>query len=154
MNEIERAVSFTLSVEGGYVNDKNDPGKETKYGISKKSYPKLDINGLTIEQAKEIYKRDYWDKAHCDDFMFPWNIIMFDSAVHHGVGRAKILDKQVCNAECWQDFLLERMKFMTECRKANIYMWGWARRIAKLYDFIESELKKDDDSSTIAEIST
>jgi lysozyme family protein len=151
MNEFERAVSFTLSVEGGYVNDKNDPGKETKFGISKKSYPNLDIKNLTIEQAKEIYKRDYWDKAHCDDFMFPWNIIMFDSAVHHGVGRAKILIKEpvsmLIRTDTWQDFLLRRMTYMTECRKADIYMWGWARRIAKLYKFIDKEL-------TIGKIST
>jgi len=34
-----KAVEMVLAHEGGYVNDPNDPGGETKYGISKRSYP-------------------------------------------------------------------------------------------------------------------
>jgi hypothetical protein len=59
----ERAVAFVLRHEGGYVNDPRDPGGETKYGISKRAYPRLDIKGLTEADAKEIYRRDYWEKA-------------------------------------------------------------------------------------------
>lgn len=58
----DRALAFTLQHEGGYVNDPNDPGGETKYGISKRSYPHLDIKGLTIEEARHIYFRDFWIK--------------------------------------------------------------------------------------------
>src|SRR6266536_106787 len=57
----EHAVSFVLSHEGGYSNDIDDKGGETKFGISKRSYPKIDIATLTVEQAKAIYKRDFWD---------------------------------------------------------------------------------------------
>ena len=51
-----------LAIEGGYDNDLLDAGGETKYGISLRSYPHLDIKNLTKEQALEIYKRDFWDK--------------------------------------------------------------------------------------------
>ena len=44
------------------MNNPNDPGGETKYGISKLSYPHLDIAGLTREQAIEIYRQDWWEK--------------------------------------------------------------------------------------------
>lgn len=54
------AIPIILENEGGYVWDKNDPGGETKYGISKHSYPNVDIKNLTVEQAKEIYLRDFW----------------------------------------------------------------------------------------------
>ena len=37
----ETAVNTTLQYEGGYVNDPNDPGGETNFGISKKAYPNL-----------------------------------------------------------------------------------------------------------------
>jgi len=57
-----QAVEVVLAHEGGYVNDPRDPGGETKYGISKRSYPSLDIANLTREQAVEIYRRDWWDK--------------------------------------------------------------------------------------------
>lgn len=59
----ETAIERVLSHEGGYVNDPNDPGGETNWGISKRAYPDVDIKNLTREQAIAIYKRDYWDKV-------------------------------------------------------------------------------------------
>lgn len=50
-----------LEIEGGYDNDPNDAGGETKYGISKRSYPNEDIKNLTPERAIEIYTRDFWN---------------------------------------------------------------------------------------------
>lgn len=55
----EHAVSFVLAHEGGYSNDIDDDGGETKFGISKRSYPDIDVDTLTIDQAKAIYKRDF-----------------------------------------------------------------------------------------------
>src|SRR5690606_28008981 len=52
-----RAVEVVLKHEGGYVNNPSDPGGETKYGISKRSYPELDIANLTQEDAIAIYYR-------------------------------------------------------------------------------------------------
>lgn len=80
----ETAFSFTLGHEGGYVNDSHDPGGETKYGISKRSYPAVDIKSLTLEQAKAIYQRDYWQAASCERMPPKIAIAVFDSAVHHG----------------------------------------------------------------------
>jgi lysozyme family protein len=56
------AVNLTLDHEGGYVWDPHDPGGETKYGISQRSYPMLDIENLTLEAARKIYFRDFWQK--------------------------------------------------------------------------------------------
>jgi len=55
----DNAVNFVLQWEGGYSNDPEDPGKETNFGISKKSYPGLDIKNLTKEKAREIYYLDF-----------------------------------------------------------------------------------------------
>ena len=52
--------------EGGYVNNRQDPGGETKYGISKRSYPGVDIRNLTLEGAKTIYKADFWSQSGCE----------------------------------------------------------------------------------------
>lgn len=55
-----RAIKMTLAFEGGYVCDPADPGGATKYGISQRAYPDLDIASLTVADAEAIYKRDYW----------------------------------------------------------------------------------------------
>ena len=60
-DHFEEAICDTLQREGGYVNDPADLGGETHYGISRRAYPDLDIKSLTLEQAREIYRRDYWD---------------------------------------------------------------------------------------------
>lgn len=54
------AIKHVLSWEGNYVNDPKDPGGETKYGITKRSYPQLNIKALTTEEAMQIYYTDYW----------------------------------------------------------------------------------------------
>jgi lysozyme family protein len=56
----EDAIPTVLENEGGYVNDPNDPGGETNFGISKRAYPLLDIKNLTKEGATAIYLRDFW----------------------------------------------------------------------------------------------
>ena len=60
-------IGAVLVHEGGYVNDPDDPGGETKYGISKRSYPRLDIAALTESQARDIYHQDWWRKLRCSE---------------------------------------------------------------------------------------
>lgn len=74
--------------EGGYVNDPHDPGGETKYGISKRTFPNEDIKNLTKERAYDLYKEHYWDKVKADSFPFPINLLLFDFAVLSGPERA------------------------------------------------------------------
>ena len=73
---------------GGYVNNPDDPGGETKYGISKRAYPDVNIAALTEDDAKAIYQRDYWDAHQCDTM--PWAVgwVLFDCAVNHGAHTA------------------------------------------------------------------
>lgn len=76
-----------IGIEGGYVNSPNDPGGETKFGISKRSYPNLDIKNLTLAQAYEIYWTDFWCVAGCDRITeVGLDRFVFDFAVNSGVG--------------------------------------------------------------------
>ena len=56
----EEAFKEVIKIEKGYVNSEFDRGGETKFGISKKTYPELDIANLTLEKAKTIYFYDFW----------------------------------------------------------------------------------------------
>jgi lysozyme family protein len=60
MADFNLAIPVVLNNEGGYVSDPNDPGGETNFGISKASYPNVDIKNLTVAEATAIYLRDLW----------------------------------------------------------------------------------------------
>ena len=96
----EKSVEFVIEQEGEYTNDSNDPGGETKWGISKKSYPTLDIKNLTQDQAKAIYESDYWNLVNGDELPNGLDLAVFDMAVNQGVGTAiKLLQKHLGTKE-------------------------------------------------------
>jgi lysozyme family protein len=80
----DRAVKLVLRHEGGYANDSHDAGGETKFGISKRSYPALDIRALTELDAVALYRRDYWDALRCDAMPPSVALVVFDGAVNQG----------------------------------------------------------------------
>lgn len=97
----DQAFREVIGVEGGFGDDPRDIGNwtggeinkglcnGTKYGISARSYPKLDIKNLTLDQAKGIYYIDFWRPLRLDDIPNPDIAIeMFDSAVNCGKGNA------------------------------------------------------------------
>jgi lysozyme family protein len=92
------AIDLILKLEGGYVNHPADPGGETKYGISKRAHPELDIANLSPDQAREIYRSDYWNPtaARIYDTAPRLAGVVFDAAVNHGNGQAvRLLQKIV-----------------------------------------------------------
>ena len=84
----DKAFTIVVALEGGYVNDPSDPGGETKFGISRRSHPDIDILHLTREQARSIFLADYWAAAHCDEIPWPLSLYVFDAAVNQGVSAA------------------------------------------------------------------
>lgn len=102
MSDFVDAVIKTIAREGGakFTDDPDDPGGATKYGISQRAYPHLDIRNLTEQQAREIYKRDYWDRIRADEIesqLIAENI--FDTAVNMGVRTASRLAQLAANIE-------------------------------------------------------
>lgn len=88
MPGFDEAVAFVLRHEGGHVDDPADPGGETKFGISKRSYPALDIAALTEAEARAIYRRDWWEPLGCADLppLTAWALL--DTAINVGPRRA------------------------------------------------------------------
>lgn len=87
MIDFETAIERCLGHEGGYVFNSADPGGETKWGISKRSYPTIDIKALTRDGAKVLYERDFWNpvvRVATDDSALRFQ--MLDAAINHGMG--------------------------------------------------------------------
>lgn len=158
MTSFERAFEAIIGHEGGYVNHPDDPGGETKYGITKRSYPKENIRGLTLERAREIYKRDFWDRIRGDELPYLIALNLFDAAVNSGRGQAvRWLQRAVGVADdgifgpitlaavlmadpaaLAARFLGNRLKFMADLSTWKTFGKGWARRIANLLATTES----------------
>lgn len=148
MTSFSNAFETILALEGGYVNDPHDPGGETKFGISKSAFPHLDIKSLTIDQAKEIYRQQYWNPIRGDDLPPLVAIPVFDFAVNAGVYKAKktlqkamgILDDgsigpltlETAQKFPLKDFLVnftaERVLHYSRLASFPIYGRGWINR--------------------------
>jgi lysozyme family protein len=95
--EFESAFERTLGEEGGYVSDPDDPGGETKYGISRAAYPSENIKALSVERAKEIYYRDYWQSLGLDLLRGDTAAEIFDTAVNMGAATAVTIAQETAN---------------------------------------------------------
>jgi lysozyme family protein len=139
-----------ISNEGGYVNNPADPGGETKFGISKRSYPTIDIKNLTRDQTKEIYLRDFWQRGQMDNFDGAIAFQAFDAAVNHGIETAiRLLQRSAGVADdghigpvtiaaikgksitdMLMLFIAERIRFWTKLTTWSTFGKGWANRAA------------------------
>lgn len=96
----DQAFAFVVGEEGVLSTDRTDPGNWTgggvgrgfflgsKYGISAAAYPNEDIPNLTLDRAKQLYQRDYWDKFNGDNLPAVVALGLFDAAVNEGVGES------------------------------------------------------------------
>ena len=158
----DTAFERLIGHEGGFSDNPNDPGNwtggrpgvgkllGTKYGIAANTYPDLDIKALTLDQAKAIYRRDWWDKIHADQLPGAVAFQLWDFAVNAGISRAVIsLQRAVgvaddgklgprtlaaVNAMPVPDVLArfnaERLEFYASLSTWPTYGKGWARRVA------------------------
>ena len=99
LTKFDDIIEVVLEHEGGYVNDPDDPGGETNFGIAKRSHPDVDIANLTKDGAKEIYKEHYWDRNKVEDLSEELRHIYFDMCVNQGKGRAVKIMQRAANAK-------------------------------------------------------
>jgi len=95
-NYFTYAVEKTLKHEGGYVNNPNDSGSETNWGITKRTYPNLDIKNLTRDEAIEIYRRDFWRPIYSRISAISVAAKVFDMAVNMGHVNAHKCVQRAC----------------------------------------------------------
>ncbi|MDY7537690.1 glycosyl hydrolase 108 family protein [Undibacterium sp. RTI2.1] len=150
MTNFEVSINRLLKSEGGYTSNPNDPGGETNWGISKRSYPNLNIKDLTRDQAVALYKRDFWDRLKLENLPLGVAYQILDFAVNSGAGVAiRTLQKAIGVADdgvigdhtmaafkaiephdLIMRFTAERMIFMTNCAGWPTFSKGWMRRLA------------------------
>ena len=135
--------------EGRYNDVPGDPGGETNWGISKRSYPDLDIANLTLDQAAAIYLRDFWNPLGAAPDAVKFQV--FDFAVNSGmqtairklqaaigvaddghwgpVSAAKLAGMD--ENDVLMRFVAQRLRFWTGLSSWPTFGKGWANRAAQ-----------------------
>jgi len=100
MQLFDACFALLVGHEGDFQDDPKDPGnwtggacgkgecRGTRFGISARSYPDVDVAGLSLDDARAIYIRDFWRASGADRLPPPLALLAFDLAVNSGPGRA------------------------------------------------------------------
>lgn len=151
----EDAFTRLVAVEAGYVNNPNDPGGATRWGVTERvarSYGYTgDMFDYPLDEAKKVYKASYWNMSRIDDLPEDIRYDVFDAAVNSGIsqatkwlqaacgtvtdgriGPATVAAAQAINPqELKRKFTGYRLNFMTDLPTWGSFGRGWAKRIAK-----------------------
>lgn len=141
--DFDAEIKDLFDIEGGFVA--NDAGAgPTIYGINSAANPKDYEEIIKIrkeqgeaaakEKAREVYKREYWDKVGADKLSPEMAALAFDTAVNMGVGAAKdLLARSDGDVDEFID--LRKQKYVNIAKnnpdKAP-YLKGWLGRVEKL----------------------
>lgn len=125
--------------------------KGSKFGISAMSYPDEDIENLTKERAKFLYRRDFWNRIHADEMHDGLAYQAFDFAVNSSIETAvrklqaalgvaddgdwgkvtRAAAAAISESDAIMRFVAERLLFWTSLSTWPTFGKGWARRAAK-----------------------
>ncbi|RAI58530.1 glycoside hydrolase family 108 protein [Roseicella frigidaeris] len=97
-------LEVVLQQEGGFSNDAADPGGATQMGITEhclaawrgRPVTPEEVRALSAEEAKEIYRAQYWNLMRCEDLPRGIDLMVFDFGVNAGPGTSvKLLQRAV-----------------------------------------------------------
>ena len=111
--EFNEIIEEVLEAEGGFVNDPDDKGGATNFGVTQSSYSAYlgskasveDVKNMTREEAKECYKKDFWNPAKVDRLPENLRHIYFDMVVNMGRKNAGKIVQQAVNTKKNQTLL-------------------------------------------------
>ena len=106
MRTVTEIASEIVAREGGYVDDPDDPGGATKYGVTIHTMRRLgldldrdgdvdkgDVQALTRARAVSIFVTHYFQKPGLDRLPAPLHATVFDMYVNAGAQAVKLLQR-------------------------------------------------------------
>lgn len=158
--KFDQSFDLLMTHEGGFSNRpfSEDPGGATMYGVTERVAREHGYTGamqdLTLEFAKSVYRKSYWDKCRCDELPDNLRYAVFDAAVNSGPGQAAkwlqssvgvkadgaIGQMTIASVKAANSLIVEkqmigkRLRFMTDLKNWTANSRGWSRRIAALLE--------------------
>ena len=112
MRDVRRIAEEIVAREGGYVNDRDDPGGATKYGVTIGTMRRLgldltgdgrvttaDVRRLTRAQAVEVFLKHYYERPGIARLPEALRASCFDMYVNAGSNAVKILQRLLCSMD-------------------------------------------------------
>lgn len=106
MQKVRKIAEEIILREGGYVNDPDDPGGATKYGVTIHTMRRLgldldgngvvdaaDVRQLTRDQAVQIFLEHYYERPRIGELPPVLRASVFDMYVNAGANAVKILQR-------------------------------------------------------------
>jgi lysozyme family protein len=98
MRDAAAAIEFVLDAiedpsKRGVVT--RDSGGITRWGISQKAHPGVDVEHLSRAGAVDIYRRSYWGPCGAESLPLPLALLVYDAAVNQGVLPAVLMLQRV-----------------------------------------------------------
>ena len=156
MTNFDTCVQSVLAHEGEWSDHPDDRGSRTRWGISSRAHPEVDLERLTKAGAAEIYRENYWDRVRGDELPAAVRQTIFDCAVNAGVAQSIKFLQRACVAQghpiiddgvvgpktlaaaaasdpvrLSAAMLGLRLAHMTELPSWISFGRGWARRVAQ-----------------------
>ena len=161
MSAFRDILAFTLKWEAGFSNHPDDPGGRTDKGIAEASHPQAWADGkITMDEARAIYKKDYWQPIRGDDLSPLTASVLFDFKVMSGaavkilqilvgtpsdgvIGPATINAVERYADKLMAEALLEKRRsyYITLAKKnpsLRVFSKGWTARLNDLAEWIKS----------------
>ena len=149
MDNLQKALAFTLRWEGLYSDNPSDPGGQTMKGVTKVVYdsyrtkhslPIQSVKLISDSELYDIYKNQYWIAAGCDKITdIKLAVSVFDYSVNSGVARAK---RYLALTSDYKQFNINRLGYFTKIVAANpklsVFLKGWTNRVNDLGKYIET----------------
>lgn len=108
MKSVEQIAAEIVAREGGYVNDPDDPGGATNFGVTLATLQRLgldktgdgrvdvrDVKALTRADAQRVYVEHYFRKPRLAELPETVQASVFDMYVNAGTNAIKILQRLV-----------------------------------------------------------
>ncbi len=139
----DKIMEYVFKDEGGYVNHPKDPGGATNMGVTQNTYnqycklnklPTKNVKNLTKDEAKQVYKQLFWEQSGAKEIAESGDAklayVVFDTAIHSGVGKAKkLLAKSNGDANT---MIEKRMAMLKSSKNWQTFGRGWTNRLAKV----------------------
>jgi hypothetical protein len=102
-SNFNQCLNVVFAWEGGYTNDPHDRGGPTNFGITQADLTEWrghdvsadDVKNMTKEEAREIYRSNYWNPMQCSDLPNGIDLEVFDFGINAGPRRSIKMLQQV-----------------------------------------------------------